>query len=309
MNAAIVGAVTMGGVVAGGLAAIVLRPPRRLAQRVRPYIATARVAMGSVSDGGDGSLPRAGGTFEVIVGPFREFSKALGRLLENRSDDALAKRLYQARRIATTPNEFRLEQVSRGFVTALIFGAAACVMARTPVAVMAATICGFIAGSARVRGVLERNIRDRAQRMDLELYTINQLLALHVRSGAGPMQAVQRIVDRGNGELVEEMRSVLTWVRSGQREQDAFRRAAELTPCASAARTYQMFALAAERGSDLGQGLLAVGDDLREVRRESLRKHAVKQRAAMLAPTIGILAPIMLLFVAAPLPSIVLGNH
>jgi tight adherence protein C len=53
--------------------------------------------------------------------------------------------------------------------------------------------------------------------------------------------------------------------------------------------------------------LLALSDDLRDARREELRQAAVKRRAAMLLPTIGILAPIMLLFIAAPLPSIVFG--
>jgi hypothetical protein len=50
--------------------------------------------------------------------------------------------------------------------------------------------------SARCRGVnawrLDRAIRERAERMRLELYTVNQLLAMHVRTGAGPIQAVQR---------------------------------------------------------------------------------------------------------------------
>jgi hypothetical protein len=40
-----------------------------------------------------------------------------------------------------------------------------------------------------------------------------------------------------------------------------------------------------------------------------VRKQAIRRRAAMLLPTIGILAPIMLLFIAAPLPSIVFGHH
>ena len=78
---------------------------------------------------------------------------------------------------------------------------------------------------------------------------------------------------------------------------------------ANAARTYQLIATSVERGTDLAVALLAIGDDLREARREALRKAAVRRRAGMLAPTIGILAPIMLLFVAAPLPSIVLGNR
>jgi hypothetical protein len=53
--------------------------------------------------------------------------------------------------------------------------------------------------------------------------------------------------------------------------------------------------------------LLALSGDIRDARREQVHKDAVRKRAAMLVPTIAILAPIMLLFIAAPLPSIVLG--
>ena len=92
-------------------------------------------------------------------------------------------------------------------------------------------------------------------------------------------------------------------------EAEAFRRAAELTPEPSAARTYQLLAAGVERGVDLGGGLLALSSDIRDARREQMHKDAVRRRAAMLVPTIAILAPIMLLFIAAPLPSIVLGHH
>jgi hypothetical protein len=34
----------------------------------------------------------------------------------------------------------------------------------------------------------------------------------------------------------------------------------------------------------------------------------VRRRAAMLVPTIAVLAPVMLLFIAAPLPTIVFGS-
>ena len=249
--------------------------------------------------------------FDLPTGALRCVQQAKGAFPLGLSctDEAVALRLYQAGRADTSPNDFRMLQVSRACAFSAALGCAALVIAHSTVAVVVAAVCGFVAGAARVRGQLDRTISQRAERMELELYTINQLLALHVRSGAGPIQAVQRVVDRARGAVVDELESVLVWIRSGQREQVAFQRAAELTPCPSAARTYQMFALATERGTDLGQALLSVGDDLRDARRESLRRYAVRHRAAMLAPTIGILAPIMLLFVAAPLPSIVLGGR
>jgi hypothetical protein len=92
-------------------------------------------------------------------------------------------------------------------------------------------------------------------------------------------------------------------------EAEAFQRAAELTAEPNAARTYQLLAAGVERGVDLASGLLALSEDIRDARREQLHKDAVRRRAAMLVPTIAILAPIMLLFIGAPLPSIVLGHH
>jgi Flp pilus assembly protein TadB len=123
------------------------------------------------------------------------------------------------------------------------------------------------------------------------------------------MQAVQRIVDRGHGAVVDDLAAVLTWTRAGMGEAEAFRRAAEVTPEPRAARTFQLLAAGVERGVDLGKALLALSEDLRDARREQLHKDAVRRRAAMLVPTIAVLAPIMLLFIAAPLPSIVLGHR
>jgi Flp pilus assembly protein TadB len=121
------------------------------------------------------------------------------------------------------------------------------------------------------------------------------------------VQAVRRIVERGDGAVVDELSDVLDMLRHGATEPAAFRRAADLTPEPAAARTYRLFATGVERGVDLADGLRSLSDDLRDARREEIRKTAVRRRAAMLVPTIAVLAPVMLLFIAAPLPSIVFG--
>ncbi len=144
--------------------------------------------------------------------------------------------------------------------------------------------------------------------MRIEIYTINQLLAMRVRVGGGVIQAVQQLSQRGSGAVVEELKEALRLHRSGMSASDAFSRVASTTPEAHAARTYALLAAADERGADLGEALLALSEDVREGRREAMRRQATKRRAAMLIPTIAILAPVMLLFVAAPLPSIVFGN-
>ena len=208
-----------------------------------------------------------------------------------------------------TPDAYRVRQLGEGVIGAVAGCAAAGLVLRAPLVALLAGVAGFVVGSTRSRRRLDRLVEDRAAQIRLELYTVNHLLAMHVRTGAGPMQAVQRLVARGQGAVVAELRDVLTWIRSGMGEAEAFRHASELTPEPSAARTYQLLAAGVERGVDLAGGLLALSEDIRDARREQLHKDAVRRRAAMLLPTIGILAPIMLLFIAAPLPSIVLGQR
>jgi hypothetical protein len=291
-----------------GVARVVVPPTKRLAPRVRPYVAMvpgldrSPVGLTSVAAG------RGRTTVGRLFGPpLHAALTRLGGVLERRSDDHLERLLWQAGFVDLAPDEYRVRQATRGVATGVLAGFAAAVTVRVPFVVMAVAVAGFVLGATRWRRRVERAIEDRAGRLRQELYTVNQLLALHVRTGAGPMQAVQRVVERGRGAVVEELAAVLAWARGGMAEADAFRRAAALTPEPSAARTYRLFATGTERGADLAGALLALSEDIRDARREHLHKDAVRKRAAMLVPTIAILAPIMLLFIAAPLPSIVLG--
>ena len=96
--------------------------------------------------------------------------------------------------------------------------------------------------------------------------------------------------------------------RAGLPLEKAFERISRSTPEPACARTYGLLALADVRGLDLADGLLSLAEDVREERREAMRRSATKRRAAMLVPTIAILAPVMLLFMGAPLPRLLLGS-
>ena len=168
-------------------------------------------------------------------------------------------------------------------------------------------VLGLVIGVTRQQGALHKAITGRRERMCIEVYTVNQLLAMRVRAGGGVIHAVQEVVRRGEGEVVEELADALRLHRSGWRGGDAFRRIAELTPEPFCARTYRLLATAEERGADLAPALLDLSEDVRETRRETMRRSATKRRAAMLVPVIAILAPVLLLFVAAPLPYLITG--
>jgi tight adherence protein C len=166
---------------------------------------------------------------------------------------------------------------------------------------------GVLVGATRQRSRIEKAIETRRELMRIEVYTVNQLLAMRVRAGGGVVHAVSSTVARGRGEVISELADALRLHRAGWRAGDAFRRIAELTPEPFCSRTYRLLASAEERGADLGGALLDLAEDVRETRRESIKRSATKRRAAMLVPTIAILAPVLILFVAAPLPSLITG--
>jgi Flp pilus assembly protein TadB len=280
------------------LAGLVVPPTRRLGPRVRPYTLVARAQLGHPPD------PAAHRT--VKLSPRAVIAR--GARSGGRRERQLERLLAQAGAAADVDG-FRVRQAGTGLAIGLLGAVAVAGVTRAPVAALVTAIAGFVVGSTRPRKQLERAVAERALRMRHELYTVNHLLAMHIRTGSGPIQAVQRIVDRGRGVVVEELGRIVAAIRHGVPEADAFRDAAAATPEPSVARTYQLLAASAERGSDLGPALLALSEDVRDARREQLHKDAVRRRAAMLLPTIAILAPIMLLFIAAPLPSIVLGNR
>jgi Flp pilus assembly protein TadB len=294
------------------VAGLIVKPTPRLAGRVRPYTIVARAGLGRSADVFGVVQPTAtahGGTVSRLFGPpLRAFAARVGRLVESRSDEHLRLKLRQAGFHGLTTEEYRIRALGQAALFAAA-GSAIGIALRSPLLTLLLAVCGLLYGSTRWKGRIDRAITDRRDRLRLELYTVNQLLAIHLRTGAGPVQATQRIVDRGTGAMVEELDAVLTSIRSGVSEPDAFRRAAELTPEPSAARTYKLFAAGAERGVDLAGALRALSEDLRDARREDLRRIATKRRAAMLVPTIAILAPIMLLFIAAPLPSVIFGSQ
>jgi hypothetical protein len=297
-------------VACASLARTVVPPTTRLGGRVRPYLMplAVRERTGATVVAFDPTTGFGATTIGRLFGPPAIATlRRVGAFVERRSDAHLERLLWQAGRPDITPDEYRVRQAVRGVVMGAGSGAVAALVVHVPLVVLACAVAGVVLGMTGWRRRFEAAIEERAGRLRHELYTVNQLLALHLRTGAGPMQAVQRVVERGRGAVVDELRAVLGWARGGMAEADAFRHAAELTPEPSAARTYQLFATGTERGADLAGALLALSEDIRDARREQMHKDAVRKRAAMLVPTIAILAPIMLLFIAAPLPSIVLG--
>ncbi|NNF65053.1 MAG: type II secretion system F family protein [Acidimicrobiia bacterium] len=305
-------AATAAAVAVALLAGVLVRPRQRLAGRFRPYTVVARSMLGRTVDvtavTGQSDL----GTLRRIFGPpLTALASRVGRIIDSTTEEGLLRKLRQAGMLQSTPEsvrvqEYRVRQLALSVVGGTAGFAFGVLLARPTAIVLALSFAGFVAGASYWRAKVDRAIEARQNRMRIELYTTNQLLAMRIRVGGGVVSAVRHLVERGSGAVVEELAEALRLHQSGMPASQAFRRIAALTPEPHARRAYQVLASADERGSDLAEALLALSEDIRDDRREAMRREATRRRATMLIPIIAILAPVLILFVAAPLPWIVL---
>lgn len=292
----------------------IVRPTPRLGARVRPYTATSRSRLGAAPD--LFGLRAIGAPVDAATGLRRAMAavaRRLGRATDGGADEVLAWRLRQAGLLPDVPADervhaYRLRQLGATMRAAVAFGGVGLLAGRGALVAIVGTALGAVYGASRGRAVVDRAIADRRAVMRAELSTVNQLLAMCIRAGGGVGNAIGHVVGRGQGAVVDELREVLAAHRSGRPIAAALEHAASTTPEPQAARTYRLLATGVQLGADLAVGLRALSDDVRDRRVEELKRAATKRRAAMLVPIIVILAPVMLLFVAAPLPSIVFGG-
>ena len=302
------------GIAVALLARLILPPRRSLASRLRPYSVVGRASLGKPIEGIEPATGAVSGTtlHRLFGPPIHSLATTLSRLIETGGEQGLLLRLKQADLLQDIPETLRAQEYRVRQLAAATLGIAAgaalgmIVFQRTGAALGLAFV-GFVVGATRWRGRVDRAIEDRSERARIELYTVNQLLAMRTRAGGGVIQAVQHVAERGQGVIAGDLRDGLRLHRGGLSVSAAFRRLTETTPEPYAARTYRLLGGAEERGTDLGVALLALSSDVREARRDTLRRQAVKRRAAMLIPIIALMAPVMLLFIIAPVTRIVFG--
>lgn len=318
----LIGLRVLGGLLAAfvvsGLARRLVRPTPRLAGRVRPYTAASRSVLGRMPDRnlifGAGAIG-ARGVLRHLYRPIVEslvgsFMSVFGSAFD---DGTLALRLEQAGVLHDVPagdrvHEYRVRQVGAGLTWGTGLSVLATVAGVSPGLLLGVFVLGVVIGVGRRSGRVGSKIDDRRSRMRVELYTVNQLLAIYLRTSGSPILAAQRLVRRGRGAMIDELNEALRHHARGMSASRAFSRIADQTPEPYAARTYKLLASGSERGADLASALLSLSEDVRNHRRTEVRRTATKRQGAMLLPIILFLAPVMLIFIAAPLPSLIFGS-
>lgn len=286
---------------------MIAKPPRRLSSRVAPYTQLNRSRLGRGADlAAIGSLDTelSNSTFGRVFGPIgQSLANSLSQIIDAGDDAFLQLRLRQAGFLDTSPSQYRLRQLGHTIGGAMGFAALGLLLQSTLI-----TILGFFGGGlwgATIwRGRVNKAIKSRRERMRIELYTVAQLISMQMRTGHGSVAAVQQVASRGRGPVVSELSEALNWMSSGMAQADAYERLSQETPEPAAARLYRALSDGVRSGGDLAGTLLTISDDLRSERREELERTATKRRGAMLIPTIIIMAPVVLIFLVAPIPSL-----
>ena len=299
------------GIFIASLSRLIIKPPRRLSNRVGAYTQLNRSRLGRGADVGtlnvlDVDAPQT--ALGRILGPIgQSLADGLGQVIDAGDDAYLALRLRQAGFLDTSPAQFRIRQLTYTAGFALGFAFVGILLASTTF-----TVLGFFGGGlygATVwRGRINKAIKDRTLRMRIELYTVAQLIAMQMRTGHGSVAAVQIVVERGRGPVVRELGDALSWMSTGMAQPDAYEKLSLETPEPAAGRLYRALADGARSGGDLAATLLTISDDLRSERREDMERSATKRRGAMLIPTIVFMAPVVLIFMIAPIPNLLFGG-
>lgn len=292
----------------------VLKPPRRLRMRVRPYSQVARTRLLRSADpetylAVTRPQVRLIDVVEPLVGQLTRFC---ARIAGPRDQELWATRLrnsglYPALDANARIEAFRRRALATSFAGAGLLGFVGW-STNGAVGMIAYAAVGFAFGAALTRGRINNAVIARRRLMRAELYTVNQILAMRARAGGGVTDALRHVAQRSRGVVASEIRETLQLQRSGLPITDALRRAAASTAEPEASRLYLSLAIAHERGVDLAESLLALARDLRVSRRDEAVTKAATRRIAAVIPIVVILAPIALAFLAAPLPTLIFGN-
>ncbi|WP_370327615.1 type II secretion system F family protein [Euzebya sp.] len=303
------GPLTAVAVVATGVfvvaAAVVVHPPRRrLAGRVRPYAAAALSRLGRPV----GDIP--------VLRPSATGPGVRGRLvaaLHGGADDPLLRaRLAQSGRYdvpaAHLIGEHRYRQVLAGLLGGGLAIGVALVASWPTGGALAFGVLGVVAGAMRPTAEVDRAIERRRQRLRAEIPPLCQLIAVRLRANGSVVTALSETLAGTRGVLTDELADALAQHRAGRPLDEALDAVAMATPEPEAARVHRLLSGAIRHGLDAAPELLRLSRDTRAGALTRLRRDATRRRAALLVPTVGILAPLMLLFIAAPLPGLILGR-
>ena len=300
----------MAGACAGGatfgVVAKALHLRRAPAARLQLYLEGARSHLGE-KPASTANAVFAGEALRRILGPVvGRTASALVRALGVLPADKVQLTLRQAG-LDASPETYRREHVRWLLLTPLSLGMLGLLAGRATLVVLF-FVAGVIAGARRAPERLRARVRSRCERLRGDLPIVLSVLALKIENNKSLHVAIEDVVSQGSGPVVEDLNRALHLLNAGYRDSSAFELIAIESAEPAAARFYRFLSAATGGGLDLAAALLDQANELRAQRREEVERTAARRQMALVLPNLLFLAPVLFMFLLAPLPQLLTGH-
>ncbi len=155
---------------------------------------------------------------------------------------------------------------------------------------------------------VDLRVRGRRDKIVSQLPTVLDLLTLSVEAGMSFDSALQRLVRRLNGPLVDEMALMLREIQLGTSRHDALTALATRVYAQEVTSFVRALTQADKLGVPLAQMLRTQAEELRIRLRNEAEEHAMKAPVKMLFPTVILIFPAIFIVVLGPAVISVLGS-
>jgi tight adherence protein C len=142
--------------------------------------------------------------------------------------------------------------------------------------------------------------RARVGRIQEELPTVLEFLALCLSAGEGILDSLRRVSAVGAGELTGELRSVVVAVGTGSSLSEALIRLSSRLEIPPVSRSIDQLVAAIDRGAPLAHVLHSQALDAREEAKRGLIERAGRKEIYMLVPLVFLILPLSVLFAVFP---------
>jgi tight adherence protein C len=160
-------------------------------------------------------------------------------------------------------------------------------------------LCG-VAAAVIYDARLTRAARARVRRIEEELPTVLEFVALCLSAGEGILDSLRRVSAVGAGELTSELRTSVLAVGTGSALSEALARLGQRLEIAALSRSVDQLIAAIDRGAPLALVLHAQASDAREDAKRTLIEQAGRKEIYMLVPLVFLILPLSVLFAVFP---------
>ena len=283
-----------------------LHPLRSPRARLALYLEAPRAHLGGSPVAGFGAVFARDAMWRVLGPLAGSVTRFFERLVRVGPQEQLERSLRRAG-VNMTVDDYRAQYLRWAVGAPVAFGAAG-VLTGKALYVAIFFVLGIYAGARRMPERLKACTRRRSERVRSDLPAIAGVLALKIDNNKSLAVSVADVVEQGSGPVVDDLARAAHLVNAGYGEAAAFELVASESAEPAAARFYRFLSAASSGGLDLAGALLDQANELRSQRREEVERSAARRQMSLVLPNLVFMAPVMFVFLLAPLPQMLFGK-